>query len=132
MCDKPTDFRKNATLPVGLQGRIVDDFFWIQHTQPHLLNIPQRYFEGSIKQQNGITVISGTYRFTTFYKMFASIVVLAIIIASLIRLVLDVRYPFIPLYFALPFLIGPCFSSLYFKKADTIVISFLEKITAGD
>lgn len=125
----PTDFRFVAFLNEGLHGNIKDNAFWLQYTKPHLLAIPQRYFEGVINHADGGTIITGKFKYTSFYKTVSAILVLCITILSILLRLTGEKHSFIPLFFVLPTIIASCFSPMYFKEEEVAVILFLEKIS---
>lgn len=131
-CDRPTDFKAIAFLPVEIQGNVTGDSFWLQHTRPHSRGIPQRYFKGSIEQQGNVSVIKGGYKYTLSFKVASIIFIAILIIISLVRYVGNVQYPFIPLWLALFPIIASGISPIYFERDEAIVTAFLKTVTNDD
>lgn len=52
---KPTDFRFPMTLKDAVVGNVSNDSLWLQKTRPHYWSFPQRYFRGTISQEDAET-----------------------------------------------------------------------------
>lgn len=52
---KPTDFRFAMTLKDAVVGNVSNGSLWLQKTRPHYWSFPQRYFRGTISQEDAET-----------------------------------------------------------------------------
>lgn len=106
-----------------LRGNVKGDTFWLQCTRPHMINLPQRCFYGTLKQEGNSTTIEGKFKLTRSYKG----VVLVILGCFLIFCICAQLTPLLPLLVVSLSLLAPCFSSIYYEREEATVISFLQR-----
>lgn len=119
---KATDFRATYFLKAETIGNVDGDYFWLQHTRPHLLNFPQRYFKGKMISAGSSTKLEGGFQYTDFYKLSVLVIVIGV---SLISVSI---HSGVPMLFALPALLVPAFSPIVFREDEAIIINLLEDI----
>lgn len=119
----PVVFEFPALLKEELRGNVEGDTFWLQSTRPHMVNLPQRYFRGTLTQEDDHTVIEGKFQHAGFYRG----AVLAVP-AFLLCLPLGVMRWVLPLLALAVGLVGGWFSLVVYEKDEKAVIDFLNKL----
>lgn len=120
----PVVFEFPMMLKEELRGDVKGNTFWVQSTRPHMVNFPQRYFRGTLEQEDDHTVIEGKFRHTWFYKGTALALVL---FCALLGSVSFVGLLWGVLVLAI-FLLGAWLSSVIYEKDEKTVIDFLNKL----
>lgn len=118
----PVVFELPMLLKEELRGNVEGTTFWVQCTRPHMVNFPQRYFSGTLEQEDDHTVIEGKFKHTRLAK--GSVLVLfAWFLFGSFRM----RSP-LPLLLMAVVLLGLWISSIWYEREETAVIDFLNKL----
>lgn len=118
----PVEFCVPLALNAEIRGNVKENAFWLQRTGPHFVNIPQRYFCGTLEQEDDHTVIEGKFKHTRLTTGSALVLFAWVIFCSF-----GARSPLPLLMMVLLFpLLG--LSSIWYEREETAVIDFLNRL----
>ena len=120
----PVVFELPMLLKEELRGNVEGTTFWVQCTRPHMVNFPQRYFSGTLEQEEDHTVIEGKFRHTWFYRGTALVLALCCALLGAVSFVGLLWGLFVLSIFSL----GAWFSSVVYEKDEKAVVDFLNKL----
>lgn len=122
----PVVFCMPLLLKSELRGNIEGNTFWLQCTRPHMANIPQRYFSGTLAQDDDHTIIEGKFKYSGFYKgaVFVMFGFLLLLPLGIMRFVL-------PLLFLLLSFLASGLGSIFYEQEEAAVISYLNNLKQG-
>lgn len=119
----PVLFDLPMMLKTELRGNIEGDTFWLQSTRPHMMNLPQRYFRGTLTQEGERTVIEGKFRHTGFQRVAvpAAILLLCLLPLGSMGWVL-------PLFALAMALVGWALGRAVYAQDETTVAEYLNRL----
>lgn len=119
----PVGFCVPLALNAEIRGNVKGNTFWLQRTAPHFASFPQRYFSGTLEQEEDHTVIEGKLKHTHLTR--GSVLVL---FAWFLFGSFSMRSPLPLLVMMAVALLGLWISSIWYEREETAVIDFLNKL----
>lgn len=119
----PVVFCMPLLLKSELRGNVKGNTFWLQCTRPHMANIPQRYFSGTLEQDDDHTIIEGKFKYSGFHKgLFLAMFVFFLLLPS------RIAQWVMPLGCASVALLLMGLGSVFYEQEEKAVIAYLNKL----